>query len=214
MANRLQWALDHQHWTVCQWRQVMWSDESTFYQFQQNRLCRVWRETDEEYARSCLSATVRHSPSRMFWGCFSYQGVGPLVALRERATGETHAKILRRHAFPTMRKFFPRENGVFQEDNAPPHRSKIATTTREESGLQFLPWPAQSPDLNPIENLWSEVKNLVYSRPKKPKNLAEMERAVKAAWKAIPIERIQTLVDSMPRRIQDCIAAQGGPTKY
>jgi transposase len=66
-----------------------------------------------------------------------------------------------------MRRFFPRENGIFQEDNAPPHRSKIATATREESGLQFFPWPAQSPDLNPIENLWSEVKKIVYSRPKK-----------------------------------------------
>src|SRR5688572_17626404 len=72
----------------------------------------------------------------------------------------------------------------------PPHRSKIATATREESGLEFLPWPVQSPDLNPIENLWSEVKKVVYSRPKKPKNLEEMEKAAKTAWKAIPIERI------------------------
>jgi transposase len=214
MENRLEWARQHQHWTTHEWRRVLWSDESPFLQFQNNRLCRVWREPDEEFALPCLSATVKHSPSRMFWGCFSYQGLGPLVALHGHVTGESHAKTLRRHAFPTMRKFFPRGDGIFQEDNAPPHTSKIATATRVGSGLQFLPWPAQSPDLNPIENLWHDVKTRLYERKKKPKNLPELERAVKAAWKSIPPERIQALVDSMPRRIQLCIAAQGAPIQY
>jgi transposase len=214
MAARLAWALAHRDWTVHQWRRVMWSDESTFYQFQQNNRCRVWREPQEEFDVSCLSATVKHSPSRMFWGCFCYEGLGPLVALRGSVTGEMHAQTLRRHAFPTMRKFFPRGNGVFQEDNARPHTSKIASAAREESGLKFLPWPAQSPDLNPIENLWNDVKNKVYGGGKKPKNIKGLEKIVRTAWKMIPLERIQVLVDSMPQRIQACIAAKGGPTKY
>ena len=150
----------------------------------------------------------------MFWGCFSYQGLGPLVALRGSVTGEMHSKTLRRYAFPTMRKIFPQDNGVFQEDNASPHTSKIATATRETSRLQFLSWPAQSPDLNPIENLWQDIKRTVYNRPKKPTNLTKLDKIVKAAWRATPSDRIQVLVDSMPRRIEACIAAKGGPTKY
>ena len=82
MANRLAWALKHRHWTVSQWRCVLWTDESTFSQFQNNRQCRVWRESQEEFAISCLSATVKHSPNCMFWGCFSYKGLGPLVAMK------------------------------------------------------------------------------------------------------------------------------------
>jgi transposase len=136
------------------------------------------------------------------------------VALHGPVTGEAHVKTLRQYAFPTMRKVFPQGNGVFQEDNASPHTSKIAAAAREASGLQFLPWPAQSPDLNPIENLWQDVKRAVYNQPKKPKNLVELEKMVKSAWKAIPLDRIQVLVDSMPRRVEACIAAKGGPTKY
>lgn len=214
MANRLAWALKHRHWTVSQWRCVLWTDESTFSQFQNNRQCRVWRESQEEFAISCLSATVKHSPNRMFWGCFSYKGLGPLVAMKTSVTGEVHANTLRRHAFPTMRKVFPRGNGIFQEDNASPHTSKIAKAARDASGMKFLPWPAQSPDLNPIENLWQDIKRAVYNRPKKPKNLIELERVVKLAWKAIPLKCIQVLVDSMPRRVEACIAAKGAPTKY
>jgi transposase len=214
MANRLTWALEHRHWTVNQWRRVLWSDESTFSQFQRNRYHRVWRTTSEKFDISCLSATVKHSPSIMFWGCFSHKGLGPLVAMPASVTGEVHAKTLRRHAFPTIRKVFPRGNGIFQEDNARPHTSKIAAAAKEASGMQFLPWPAQSPDLNPIENLWHEVKRAVYNRHKKPKNLTELKRVVKLAWKAIPLKTIQVLVDSMPRRVEACIEAEGGPTKY
>lgn len=214
IANRLAWALEHQHWTVNEWRRVLWSDESTFYQFPKNNRCRVWREPEEEFAASCVTATVKHSPSQMFWGCFSYYGLGPLVALEGSVNGEMHAKTLRKHAFPTLRKLFPRGDGIFQEDNAPPHRCKVATAVRETNGVQCLPWPPQSPDLNPIENLWSNIKTTVYSRSRKPKNRQHLVRVVKEAWKAISLQYIQGLVDSMPHRVQACIAAQGGSTKY
>src|SRR5687767_2377637 len=92
-------------------------------------------------------------PKTDVWGCFSYHGLGSLVALEGSVNGAVHAKTLRKHAFPTLRKVFPQGDGIFQEDNAPPHRSKVAAAAREDSGAQILTWPAQSPDLNPIENL-------------------------------------------------------------
>jgi len=69
IVKRLAWARSHQHWTVKDWGKVLWSDESTFTQFQQVHK-RVWREPSEEWSTTCVSATVKHPPSRMFRGCF------------------------------------------------------------------------------------------------------------------------------------------------
>ena len=150
---RLEWALAHRNWTIRKWRRVLFSDESTFTQFQQGRQEKVWREPGEELDPDCIAVTVKHSPSRMFWGCFSYRGLGPIVLLKGSVTGQTHAKIINDYVVPTLDEHFPCGNGLFQEDNAPPHRSKAAMAARENAKIEVLQWPAQSPDLNPIENM-------------------------------------------------------------
>jgi len=213
-AARLEWCLDHADWTTRDWAKVLWSDESTFTQFQQNRCSRVWQEPMDKWSPSCLVATVKHSPSRMCWGCFSRQGVGPLVPLEGSVTGVSHVETLRKHALPTFKRMFPRGEGWFQEDNARPHTAKVAVTFREKRGLRTLPWPAQSPDLNPIENLWAVVKRNLQKRKRQPSSLSALDRYVKQEWRAIPKDLIENLVDSMPNRIQAVIAAKGGPTKY
>ena len=199
MEARLAWCLDHQNWTKADWSKVMWSDESTFSQFQQSRSSRVWREPKDEWALSCVSSTVKHSPSRMYWGCFSRKGLGPIVPLSGTATGNSHVTILRKYVVPTMRRTFPNNDGWFQEDNARPHKSKVAMSFQAENNLRTLSWPAQSPDLNPIENLWAEVKKSIRTYKKPPSNLADLDRYVKKAWKEILKNTIKNLVDSIPQ---------------
>ena len=96
-----------------------------------------------------------------------------------------------------MKKTFPNNNGWFQEDNARPHKLKIAMTFQTENDICTLSWPAQSPDLNPIENLWSEVKKKICTYKKLPSNLFEFDRYIKKAWKEIPKHTIKNLVDSI-----------------
>jgi hypothetical protein len=150
----------------------------------------------------------------MHWGCFSWHGKGPIVPLYSSVTGIAYVGTLRKHAVPTFRRLFPGGDGWFQHDNATPHKSNVAKTFLTESGMRVLDWPAQSPDLNPIENLWAIVKRRIRQQKKPPRNLFELKRCVKAAWRAITDTTIQNLVDSMPQRIQAVIAAEGGPTKY
>jgi len=213
-AARLAWCQDHASWTKEDWAKVLWSDESTFTLFQNSRCSRVWREPKDKWASSCVAATVKHSPSRMHWGCFSRDGVGPIVPLHGSVTGASHVETLRKYTIPTLNRKFPLGDGWFQEDNARPHKTKLAAAFREKNCVCTLPWPAQSPDLNPIENLWAEVKRRLQKQCKKPSSLAQLERQVRKTWKAIPRSMLEKLVDSMPDRVNAVIAAEGGLTKY
>ena len=86
-----------------------------------------------------------------------------------------HAALLTEHAIPSFKSIFPRGNGIFQQDNAPVHTSKVAQSVLTAAKVKTLRWPAYSPDLNPIENLWSVMEcNLHKWDP--PSNLAELRK--------------------------------------
>jgi transposase len=92
IEGRLRWCLDHKDWTVNDFKKVIWSDESTFTQFQRGSKYRVWHEPHEEWNIDCVSETVGHSPSHMHWGCFSWFGVGPIIPLCASVTGSSSKK--------------------------------------------------------------------------------------------------------------------------
>ncbi|CAB4487994.1 unnamed protein product [Rhizophagus irregularis] len=189
---RLEWAYEHENWTERKWKRVLFSDESTFTQFQQGRQGMVWHEPGEELNPDCISVTVKHSPSKMFWGCFSWSGLGPIVPLNGSVTGQTHA----------------------QEDNAAPHRSRVATAARKNAEIVTLDWPAQSPDINPIENIWAEMKMMIRRRSPPLSSISVLMEYVTDAWNDIPPEYYRKLIKSMPRRVDAVISANGNRINY
>uniref|UniRef100_A0A8C6V0G7 Peptidase M20 domain containing 1, tandem duplicate 2 n=1 Tax=Neogobius melanostomus TaxID=47308 RepID=A0A8C6V0G7_9GOBI len=78
--------------------------------------------------------------------------------------------------------------------------------------MNVLEWPSQSPDLNPIENLWKDLKTAVHKRS--PSNLTELELFCKEEWAKMSVSRCANLVESYPKRFAAVIAAKGGSTKY
>jgi transposase len=172
----------------------------------------VWRESNEEWDIECLSSTVNNSPGCMYWGCFSWYGPGPLIPLSSSVTGATYVEILRKYALPTIKEFpgnADRGRPLFQQDNAKPHTAKVTRQFFEDNNIRVMDWPPQSPDQNPIENLWHEIKNSV-RRKVKPSNLDELNVLIQQAWREIPPELCRHLIDSMPNRIIACITAKGG----
>jgi transposase/predicted transcriptional regulator len=215
-AKRLAFAIQHQNYTMADWRKVIWSDESTFSQFQTSGWGRVWRMSDEEFHEDCIASTVKHSPKRMFWGCFSWFGLGPIIPLVGPVTGKTYRDVLETYAVPTLKEQARkvRKKFVFQEDNAPVHTAKVARDFLNLNNVALLPWPPQSPDLNPIEELWSIVESGLRKRKPGPSNIQELEKMIIEEWKSIPKETYRSLISSMPSRIQAVISAKGGHTKY
>jgi hypothetical protein len=81
-----------------------------------------------------------------------------------------------------------------------------------EGELQHLPWPAQSPDLNIIQPLWSVLETSVRNRFTPPTSLKQLEDVLQEEWYKIPLETVQNLYESIPRRTAAVLKAKGGPT--
>ncbi|XP_057203514.1 ER membrane protein complex subunit 8 isoform X3 [Triplophysa rosa] len=101
---------------------------------------------------------------------------------------------------------------LYHQDLAPAHSAKATSTWFKDHGIPVLNWPANSPDLNPIENLWGIVKRKM--RYARPNNAEELKATIRATWALITPEQCHRLIDSMPRRIAAVIQAKGAPTKY
>ena len=94
-------------------------------------------------------------------------------------------------------------------DNDPKHKSKSTQNFLASNSIKVLSWPSQSPDLNPMENVWADLKRRVEIR--NPKNEQELRDAIEIEWENVNTEN---LVNSMGRRLKECIDANGGHTSY
>ncbi|GBM91921.1 hypothetical protein AVEN_132271-1 [Araneus ventricosus] len=113
---------------------------------------------------------------------------------------------------PYMRIMFPQNDGIYQQDNARCHTARSVCAWFEEHQDEFtvLPWPANSPDLNAIENLWDHLDRVVRAMDPPPSNLAQLATALESACLNIPVNAFRNLIDSLPTRLAAVRSAKGG----
>lgn len=216
IKQRLAFALKHQHWTVEDWKRVVWSDETKVNRMGSDGRKWGWRARNARLQPYHVQATLKHGGgSIMVWGCMTVHGVGNLVRIDGGLNAELYCKILDEDLAPSF-EFYGRKlaDFVFQQDNDPKHTSKLAKKWIADHRLEVLNWSAQSPDLNPIEHLWVHLKRKLAEHESAPTSIHGLWERVEHDWNAIPPSVCCNLIESMPRRIAEVIKAKGGYTKY
>ena len=210
--KRLEFANRYVIWTYENWAKVFFSDESKFNLFGNNGKNNVKRCIGERLSAKCTKKTVKFGGgSVMVFGMFSSQGTTPLVRLQTRVNAQIYKNIVQDHVVPIIQNSgFDR--ATFKHDNAPCHKGKVVMSYLSEQDFEIMDWTPQSPDLNPLENLWKTLGVKVMERT--PTNTEDFRVKLQEEWSKITIEDFQELIRSCSRRCAAVIESKGSFTKY
>lgn len=214
---RLAWALKHKEWTVEDWKRVIWSDETKINRIGSDGIQHRWVQRGETglEAHNVTSTLKFGGGNVMVWGCMDWDGAGYAQFIQGRMDADQYVSILRDNLLEIIDGgTIDAAERIFQQDNDPKHTSKKAKAWFERNQVRVMSWPAQSPDLNPIEHLWSLVKRKLAAYDTEATSMHALEDRVKEVWTQLDREECRRLIASMPRRCQAVVEAQGGPTKY
>ena len=181
--NRLAWCVLHQD---ANFEDVWFSDESSF---------ELYRAKNTYWALEQPTIETRgYSPKVGVWGAISARGKTELQFYTSSINSERYQEILVGVLIEEANTLYP-EGWKLQQDNAPPHVSKVTKEWMVEHGVHALPWPPHSPDLNPIENVWALMKRNV--EKKGPTTIEGLKTCIQEVWDAITLQDLQAYINSM-----------------
>uniref|UniRef100_A0A9J7ZU29 Tc1-like transposase DDE domain-containing protein n=1 Tax=Cyprinus carpio carpio TaxID=630221 RepID=A0A9J7ZU29_CYPCA len=150
------WAKAHLKWTVAKWKTVLWLEESKFEVLFGKLGRHVIRTKEDKDNPGCYQHSVQKPASLMVLGCMSACGMGSLHIWKGTINAERYIQVLEQHMLPSR-----------------PHTVSITTSWLRRRRIRVLKWPACSPDLSPIENIWRNIKRKM--RQRRPKTVEQLE---------------------------------------
>jgi len=198
IKGRLHFVKKYREWTEDDWARVVWSDECKVNRICSDGLRYVWDDNPERITTHSVQGTVKFGGGSVcVWSCMSWHGPGYITMIDETLDSELYIKILQEDLQMSMDEWgIAKEELVFQHDNDPKHTAKITKRYLEsvhmtEAEGTLLYWPAQSPDLNPIEHMWTYLKRQLGKYPTRPKSCKELWQRISAEWYKIPVDKIR-----------------------
>ena len=200
----------------------LWSDESPYALFAEGNSKNdvVWAKRVEDVEPI---EKVKFSPKVMVWGamtstCLSELHIVPQKTsinadyYQENILGKNLLPMFDRRSVtgPLTGRKCPeiKSEMIFMQDGARCHTAATTIQWLEDKEINYwekAEWPLNSPDLNPIENLWSILEETMKSEKDQPKNIADLEKLLQRAWKKIKLDTLENLVKSMPDRVKDIV---------
>lgn len=213
---RLRFAQKYENWTIEDWKHVIFSDETKVNRFNSDGRSWCWIREGEGIQPQQVCPTVKHGGgSIMMWGCMTAFGPGYAYRIQGRMDRHLYKFILENFLWSTIQHYcLDPSKLVFQQDNDPKHTSKLVQAWLASQEFQLLQWPAQSPDLNPMEHFWGVLKQRLNQFSTPPQGIEELWERVSSVCSNFSVEDCMTLYNSMPRRIAAVLAAKGYWTKY
>ena len=203
-------------WNVRSWQRVHWSDESRFLLNPVDGHVRVWRQRNTAFQQENIVGTTAFGGGGVtVSGCFSLTCKIDLYVLDGTLTGQKYRdEILRPLVVPHFDCHPLASRPILMDDNARPHRARIAQDYLQQEAIELLPWPAMSPDMNPIEHVWDYLGQKVNARTPKCQNIQELRTALVQEWQQYPQHRLRRLIHGMRRRVQELYRKRGAYTRY
>lgn len=212
------------------WSCVMFTDESPFklYYVPNSKNDVVWGS--QESSAPC-APQVKFSPSVLVWGGITSLGLTKLhITPNKTSVNSAYYinEILEKEVKPAFKRavvcndltatklFRDNSEGSFQQDGARAHTSRASDewlNTNINGYISPEDWPPNSPDLSPIENVWSIMSATVYADPE-PQNLNTLKRRLRKAWKSIPLKTLKNLIGSMPDRLKTVVKSKADTIRY
>jgi transposase InsO family protein len=159
-----------------------------------------------------FTTKLPHPAKIHVWGCFSANGMGELEVFTETLDAAFMKRILSAKLLLSAQRLFGERSWWFLQDNDPKHSSRQVQQFLFANAVQCMDFPPYSPDLNPIENVWSDLKRRVEKR--NARNIEELVEHVRQEWMATDVTFLSRLVASMPKRCSDVVMQQGNRTAH
>ena len=210
--HRLDWCRRHLRWNWLQWSRVAFSYESRFNLYFNDGRMRVYRRHGEQYSDVNVKEHDRYGGgSVMVWAAVTIHRRTPLQFIAGNLNSQRYVdEVMRPMVLPFRRQIG--QPAVFQDDNARQHPGHIVNDFVRVNNINRMDWPANSPDLNPIEK-WDELGRRTY-RANPPQTIPQLRHRLAQVWQNIPQATIRRCVGSMRKRCQECVYARGGHTSY
>ncbi|GFW40240.1 transposable element Tcb2 transposase [Trichonephila clavipes] len=212
---RFNWSLKHQHWSVGEWANVMFSDESRFSLSSDYRWATIWRERGTRFEPRNITERL-HFPSRrvMVWAGIMMDG---RTDLHFFDMGSVTAQRYRNEVLEPYVYLFRGAVGsdfIFMEDNEPCHRAVLIDDFLETENIQRMSWPANSSDLNPIKHVWNMLGRQIADLSHPPSSITELKRTLQEVWNRLSPQLFHHLIASKVNRCAAALAIRGDHTPY